>query len=175
MTDPIFFCSFILWCEHFGTREIRDRVFDDKANTVTVTVICCFPEKIRDKLCSKGGKFIKSIEIKEPPMLKPEEPGKPKEPEKTESKCKGNAPPLAASKPEPLTNPAHGPPVGLPPVHPVNPCCGPCYHGYGFPPQPCCDGNYACGRGYVYGRPPCCVARRCDYFSEENATGCTIM
>ncbi|CAI9769284.1 unnamed protein product [Fraxinus pennsylvanica] len=171
--------SFLFFfCENFGTREISDRVFDEKANTVTITVICCNPEKIRDKLCCKGGKIIKCIKIKEPPKPKPEEPGKPKEPKKTKSKCKENAPPLAAPKPKPPTYPAPGPPVGLPPHHPVNPCCGPCYHGCGLPPpppQPCCVGNYACGRGYVYGRPPCCVTKRCDYFSEESTTGCTIM
>ncbi|CAA3011599.1 pollen-specific leucine-rich repeat extensin 1 [Olea europaea subsp. europaea] len=60
--------------------EICDRMFDEKANTVTITVICCNPEKIRDKLCCKGRKIIKSIEIKEPP--KPAPPPTPKEPEK---------------------------------------------------------------------------------------------
>lgn len=64
----------------FRTREIRDQVFDEKGNTVTVTVVCCSPEKCRDKLCSKGGKVIKSIEIKDPE--KPKEPEKKKEVEK---------------------------------------------------------------------------------------------
>ncbi|KAI3466496.1 hypothetical protein Pfo_023159 [Paulownia fortunei] len=61
--------------------QIRDQVYDDKANTVTITVVCCSPEKIRDKLCCKGGKAIKSIEIKDHP--KPKGPEKKKEPEKT--------------------------------------------------------------------------------------------
>ncbi|CAA2976495.1 protein PYRICULARIA ORYZAE RESISTANCE 21-like isoform X2 [Olea europaea var. sylvestris] len=143
--------------------QIRDRWFDEKANTVKITVICCSPEKIRDKLCSKGGKIIKCIEI--------EEPG-------PESNGNGNAPPLAP-----------GPLVGLALLYPVNPCCrpccegyggGPCFHGYGFPPplpqpQPRCDGNYACGPGYIYGRSPCCVPRRCDYFTEEDTTSCKFM
>ncbi|GMI77539.1 hypothetical protein HRI_001423200 [Hibiscus trionum] len=60
--------------------QIRDQVYDEKANTVTITVICCNPEKIRDKLCSKGGGFIKSIQIK--PAAEPKEPEKPKEAEK---------------------------------------------------------------------------------------------
>ncbi|GFP80503.1 hypothetical protein PHJA_000193700 [Phtheirospermum japonicum] len=60
--------------------QIRDQVYDEKANTVTITVLCCNPEKMRDKLCCKGAKVIKSIEIKEPP--KPKQPEKPKEPEK---------------------------------------------------------------------------------------------
>lgn len=42
-----------------------------------ITVICCSPEKIRDKLCYKGGGSIKSIEIVELPKPKP-----PAEPEK---------------------------------------------------------------------------------------------
>lgn len=60
--------------------QIRDQVYDEKANTVTITVVCCNPEKLRDKLCSKGCGVIKSIEIKDPP--KPKEPEKPKQPEK---------------------------------------------------------------------------------------------
>ncbi|KAL3850959.1 hypothetical protein ACJIZ3_012841 [Penstemon smallii] len=60
--------------------EIRDQVYDEKGNTVTITVVCCSPEKIRDKLCCKGRKVIKSIEIKDPP--KPKEPEKKKEPDK---------------------------------------------------------------------------------------------
>ncbi|XP_073055949.1 uncharacterized protein [Primulina eburnea] len=60
--------------------QIRNQVYDEKRNTVTVTVVCCSPEKCRDKLFSKGGKVIKSIEIKEP--AKPKEPEKKKETEK---------------------------------------------------------------------------------------------
>lgn len=60
--------------------QVRDQVYDEKANTVTIIVVCCSPEKIRDKLCYKGGKAIKSIEIKEPAKTKA--PEKPKEPEK---------------------------------------------------------------------------------------------
>lgn len=62
----------------FRTREIRDQAYDEKQNTVTIVVVCCSPEKIRDKICSKGGGSIKSIEIVEP---KP----KPKEPEKKDA------------------------------------------------------------------------------------------
>ncbi|KAL6542951.1 hypothetical protein OROHE_010471 [Orobanche hederae] len=67
----------------FWTREIRDQIYDEKANTVTITVVCCSPEKIRDRLCCKGGKAIKSIEIKESAGPK-EPPKKKKEPEKLE-------------------------------------------------------------------------------------------
>ncbi|GLU15836.1 hypothetical protein SLE2022_322950 [Rubroshorea leprosula] len=44
--------------------EIRDQKYDEKANKVTIKVMSCSPEKIRDKLCCKGGGCIKSIEIK---------------------------------------------------------------------------------------------------------------
>ncbi|KAK8297447.1 hypothetical protein V6Z11_D05G187500 [Gossypium hirsutum] len=47
--------------------EIRDQTFDEKANTVTIIVVCCNPEKVRDKLRCKGGFSIESIEIKPPP------------------------------------------------------------------------------------------------------------
>ncbi|XP_059307092.1 protein PYRICULARIA ORYZAE RESISTANCE 21-like isoform X1 [Lycium ferocissimum] len=59
--------------------QIRDQVYDEKANTVTITVVCCNPEKIRDKLCCKGcGVFI-SIEIivpksRTPPSTPPSTP-----------------------------------------------------------------------------------------------------
>ncbi|XP_060186679.1 uncharacterized protein LOC132616102 isoform X2 [Lycium barbarum] len=56
--------------------QVRNQLYDEKANTITITVVCCSPERIRDKLCCKGGKTIKSIEIKEP--TKPKEPDKPK-------------------------------------------------------------------------------------------------
>ncbi|KAL0321053.1 UNVERIFIED_CONTAM: hypothetical protein Sradi_5366800 [Sesamum radiatum] len=65
--------------------QIRDQVYDEKNNTVAITVVCCSPEKIRDKLCCKGGKVIKSIEIIEPPKpKKKKDADKPKEPEKPE-------------------------------------------------------------------------------------------
>ncbi|XVE91081.1 hypothetical protein DITRI_Ditri20bG0127200 [Diplodiscus trichospermus] len=49
--------------------QIRDQIYDEKANTVTITVVCCNPEKIRDKICCRGGGSIKSIEIKPPPKI----------------------------------------------------------------------------------------------------------
>lgn len=80
----------LLWLKQkLGQPEVRDQLYDEKANTVTIIVVCCSPEKIRDKLCYKGGKVIKSIEIKElgkpekkKEPEKPKEPAKPKEPEK---------------------------------------------------------------------------------------------
>ncbi|KAH9618311.1 hypothetical protein KSS87_000828 [Heliosperma pusillum] len=65
--------------------QIRDQVYDEKQNTVTITVVCCSPERVMDKLCSKAGKSIKSIHIKPSATTKPKlpaatapEPDKPK-------------------------------------------------------------------------------------------------
>ncbi|XP_071725139.1 uncharacterized protein [Rutidosis leptorrhynchoides] len=60
----------------FLTREIRDQIFDEKKNTVTITVVCCSPEKIKQKICCKGGETVKDIQIVEP--TKPKPPEKPK-------------------------------------------------------------------------------------------------
>ncbi|XP_009795883.1 uncharacterized protein LOC107776993 [Nicotiana tabacum] len=78
--------------------QVRDQVYDEKANTVTITVVCCSPEKIRDKLCYKGGKAIKSIEIKEPAKTKA--PEKPKEPEKPKGPEKPKEPEKPKDKPK---------------------------------------------------------------------------
>ncbi|GMP75831.1 hypothetical protein CsSME_00032783 [Camellia sinensis var. sinensis] len=183
--------------------QIRDQIYDEKQNTVTIVVVCCSPEKVRDKLCCKGGKTIKCIEIIEPPKPKPPEKPKklekpkdpekpiqtdPKEPKKPKDPEKPMVPPPAFPvKPkEPPCLPAFVPafvPVCYPPMYPVGICCGqcyegrtdgPCYHGHRRPVPP--YDNYGCG--------PCdcgcggnrvCYTSRCDYFSEENASGCTIM
>ncbi|XP_056171839.1 protein PYRICULARIA ORYZAE RESISTANCE 21-like isoform X2 [Syzygium oleosum] len=186
--------------------QIRDQIYDEKQNTVTITVLCCSPEKIRDKIICKGGETVQSVEIlpdkpKEPEKKpeKPKEPEKkpekPKEPEKKPEKPKEPEPPKApepAPPKPPAPTPAPPPPKapepvsGYPPV-PMYPmvgvCCCPCYVGYGGGPcychgqgRPvmCHDGcgrpAYECqggNRGYY--------VSRCDYFSEENAAGCTVM
>ncbi|CAN1177163.1 Zinc metalloprotease ZmpB [Linum perenne] len=65
--------------------QIQNQVYDEKANLVIITVWCCSPEKIKDKICCKGGDSVKGIEIVKPPE-KPKE--KPKEPEKPKEKPK---------------------------------------------------------------------------------------
>ncbi|XP_021828077.1 chitin-binding lectin 1-like isoform X2 [Prunus avium] len=155
--------------------QIRDQTYDEKQNQVVIKVVCCSPEKIRDRICCKGGGAIKSIEIKEPEKPKPQPP-KPQ-------------------PPKPVDPPPNPPPPRVPACHPppkpvnVNACCMDCYHGH--PGGPCQTGY---GRvalciqydGY-YGRPvydSCggcrsyntnyCVARS-DCCSEENPQGCTVM
>ncbi|CAJ1962692.1 unnamed protein product [Sphenostylis stenocarpa] len=82
--------------------QIRDQKFDEKENMVIITVVCCSPEKIRDKLCYKGGGSIKSIEIVDPPKTKPAEPEKKKEADKPkpEAEKKKDAPKKEAEKPK---------------------------------------------------------------------------
>ncbi|XP_031273539.1 protein PYRICULARIA ORYZAE RESISTANCE 21-like [Pistacia vera] len=66
--------------------QIKDQVYDEKQNTVTIKVACCYsPEKILQKIRCKGGKSILSIEIKPPPK-KQEEPKKPQEKPKEPTK-----------------------------------------------------------------------------------------
>ncbi|THG05230.1 hypothetical protein TEA_013675 [Camellia sinensis var. sinensis] len=133
------------------------------------------PEKVRDKLYNKGGKTIKSIEIKEPP--KKDEPKKPKDPEKPKTLQESKE---SKEPPNPPALPAFVP-VCYPPMYPVGICCGqcyegrtdgPCYHGHGRPVPSYY--NYGYGpSGYSGNRG--CYTSRCDYFSEENPSGCTII
>ncbi|KAG6387517.1 hypothetical protein SASPL_152709 [Salvia splendens] len=79
--------------------QIRDQVYDEKKNEVKITVVCCSPERIRDKLCCKGGKSIKSIKIIDlKPKETPKEPEKPKEKPKEAEKPKEK--PKEAEKPK---------------------------------------------------------------------------
>ena len=75
-----------------------------------ITVVCCNPERIRQKLICKGGKTIKSIEIRvpekpKPPPENPKEAEKPKPPpEKPKEAEKPKPPPekpKEAEKPKP--------------------------------------------------------------------------
>ncbi|CAI0374307.1 unnamed protein product [Linum tenue] len=89
--------------------QIQNQVYDEKANVVIITVLCCSPEKVMEKICCKGGESVKGIEIVKPPPPKPKEPEKPKEkpkePEKPKEKPKEPAkpagPPPATAKPAP--------------------------------------------------------------------------
>ena len=59
---------YILW-----TREVKEQVFDEKKNTVTIKVVSDSPEKLKEKIMCKAGNCIKSIEIKSPTKPKPPE------------------------------------------------------------------------------------------------------
>ncbi|CAN0890806.1 Zinc metalloprotease ZmpB [Linum grandiflorum] len=86
--------------------QIENQIYDEKANLVIITVWCCSPEKIKDKICCKGGESVKGIEIvKPPPPAKPKEPEKPKEkpkePEKPKEKPKEPEKPKEQPKEKP--------------------------------------------------------------------------
>ncbi|CAN8231825.1 unnamed protein product [Cochlearia groenlandica] len=90
--------------------QIRDQLFDDKSNIVVIKVVCCSPEKIMDKLCSKGGGSIKTIEIVEPPkppqpQPQAQAPQKPKDAPKASEKPKEPEKPKAPEKPKEAEKP----------------------------------------------------------------------
>lgn len=132
-----------------------------------ITVVCCSPERVRDKLCYKGGSSIQKVDIvpdkpKEPAAKpKPKEPEKPKGEEKPEKS--DPSPELEVAK---MT---FEPPVqGYPQMYPQS------YHvvGYGY-------NGYSVPHGMPvapHGPPQYCGFNGCnDYFSEENPEGCTLM
>ncbi|KAK3432243.1 hypothetical protein EUGRSUZ_E03863 [Eucalyptus grandis] len=153
--------------------QIRDQKYNEKQNTVSITVVCCSPEKIRQMIICKGGETVLGVEI---------QLDKPKEPEKKQPS--ENKPDQKLSKaPIPVVDSQRVPAYPMVPVYPMVGvcCCPPGYGGYGG--GPCYCGRrrpVMCGDGC--GRPASvCRGGRgyyvspCDYFSEENATGCTVM
>ncbi|KAL5560151.1 hypothetical protein UlMin_036362 [Ulmus minor] len=60
--------------------QIRDQIFDEKTNTIKIKVVCCGPEKIKQKIICRAGDTLKSIEIKEPEKPKPKPPPAPPPP-----------------------------------------------------------------------------------------------
>ncbi|XP_038710820.1 heavy metal-associated isoprenylated plant protein 43 isoform X2 [Tripterygium wilfordii] len=145
-------------------RQIRDQVFDEKQNTVTIKVVGCNPEKVMQKIRCKGGESVKDIQIKVPQKLKP--------------------PPSPDSKPPPPPDPKPPPPPDPKPPAPCCPplivafpipvaafptgvCCRECYGPHGYPPPCFCGGNCATSRYYVNRRDNC--------ICEENPYACSIM
>ncbi|KAK9942698.1 hypothetical protein M0R45_008349 [Rubus argutus] len=165
--------------------QIRDQMYDEKNNQVIIKVVCCSPEKIRDKLCCKGCGVIKSIDIKEPP---PPEKVKPPPPEKVKPPPEKLKPPAETVKPPPPEKP---PPVTCP-RPPVNTCCTECLRrasgwamqtGYGYGvPDPYIQYDGYCGRPVYdsyggwrsYNTSSYCETRP-DCSSEENPQACAIM
>ncbi|KAG4196225.1 hypothetical protein ERO13_A06G156701v2 [Gossypium hirsutum] len=68
--------------------EIRDQKYDEKANTVTITVVSIDPQCIKTKIRSKAGSCIKSIEIKPPEKKAPTETKDKDKPPKKEPETK---------------------------------------------------------------------------------------
>ncbi|KAK8664941.1 hypothetical protein V6N13_084709 [Hibiscus sabdariffa] len=151
MVSELFFSVILL-----RTREIRNQVYYEDANKVLITVKCCSPEKIRDKLCSKGGGSIKSILIIPPPPPSPPRPTAmpempEKKPEKTEEAKKKTEKPreIGDKKAEKSKQAAVEPPKAMEaaPLLPVSYAIG---HSY-------MDGYHHCyggGGPSFYGGPP---------------------
>ncbi|KAI9187211.1 hypothetical protein LWI28_025572 [Acer negundo] len=176
--------------------QIQDQMYDEKNNTVMIKVVCCCPEKIRDKICCKGRGTIKSIEILKPPEKPPKPPEKPPPPKPPEEKPPPPPPKPPAEKPPPPKPPEEKPPPPKPPAPkpapgpvPIGCCCTECSEGRGWGPcyRPCYGQPVRYYDGYC-GRPVydswggggyrgCnCGSRCCEYyFSEDNSQGCTIM
>ncbi|KAI3434164.1 uncharacterized protein J3R85_006809 [Psidium guajava] len=142
--------------------QIRDQMYNEKQNTVLITVVCCSPEKIRQKIICKGGERVQSVEIlsvkpkeTEPnpsngtakfcnPLEQDHEPVPEPVPQNPQQV---SPPPTPKTEPEPVAG------YPLVPVYPmVGVCCrppfyggscgGPCYCGRRWPAM-CHDG---CGR-----------------------------
>ncbi|XP_050213206.1 protein PYRICULARIA ORYZAE RESISTANCE 21-like isoform X2 [Mercurialis annua] len=182
--------------------EIQNQIYDEKANTVTISIVSCCPEKIKKKICCKGGESVKSIEIKvaekpKPQDQKPKDPtpdkpkdAKPEKPKdekpdkskdsKPDEKPKDIKPDKAKppANPEPVPVPAYPPPVGT--------SYGNCYEGYGGP----CYGTPAPyyepygrpvydswgGGSYIYvGCCKGCYVGRCNCPCEDNSSSCRVM
>ncbi|XP_048332256.1 protein PYRICULARIA ORYZAE RESISTANCE 21-like [Ziziphus jujuba] len=157
--------------------QIHDQVYDEKNDTVTIKVLCCSPEKIKEKIICKGGGCITSIDIIVPEKQKPKPSEKTKEPEKLKEPEK----PKEQEKPKAPENPPCQRPS---PPHPqvlvrIGVCCQQCYSGYpGGPCLHCHAWPPPCYKYYGYcGRPvfdSCGCGRNC-YTSHCDTQGCTIM
>ncbi|XP_048132287.1 protein PYRICULARIA ORYZAE RESISTANCE 21-like [Rhodamnia argentea] len=129
--------------------QIQDQIYDEKRNAVLIVVVCCSPEKIRQKIICKGGETVQGVEILLDKPKEPEKkPEKPKEPEKKPEKPKDpekepEKKPEKPKEPEKKPNPVAGfplvPAFPMVPVYPMVPvcCCPPFYGGYGRGPCYC--------------------------------------
>ncbi|KAK9950571.1 hypothetical protein M0R45_006056 [Rubus argutus] len=169
--------------------QIRDQTYDEKNNQVMIKVVCCSPEKIRDRLCCKGGGSIKSIGIKEPEKPKPPAgepkpapPQKPPPPPEKKKKPPSTPPDDDDVKKSDTTKTVKNPALAPEPTKPaLTTALVPSYPAY--PPAPV---NAGC-MDFYGGHPggPCqtdygsmvtvCLPLTYNYFSEENPQACVIM
>jgi hypothetical protein len=142
---------------------------------VKITVVCCCPKKLKQKIISKGGGTITCIEIiepekkpeKQPEPEKPKKQPEPEKPKKTDDVKPKDEKPKPVPVPVPVTVPAY--PISIPIPIPCH--CGHCrplalpkvpvpIYPSGF--RACCE-ECSEGRGggpchYGHGRPaplPC--------------------
>ncbi|CAL1352193.1 unnamed protein product [Linum trigynum] len=160
--------------------QIGNQVYDEKANLVIITVLCCSPEKVMEKIACKGGESVKGIEIVKPPPPKPEEePKKPDEPPRPKEISADMGKPKEQPKDREtakavMSSPAlpmcychrefyEGRGVAPPPCYSVQ--GHPCYEGYGRPVYDSWGGGYR--GGYYVSRGEC--------FSDDNPSDCILM
>ncbi|XP_041027468.1 protein PYRICULARIA ORYZAE RESISTANCE 21-like [Juglans microcarpa x Juglans regia] len=172
--------------------QIQDQIYDEKQNAVTIKVVCCSPEQIKQKIIYRGGDSIRSIEIMKPPPPKPKTEVKPKPPDPKPAEK-----PVDAKPPDqPVPKPPEPAPFIYVPYYPQTYEAGayswPFYeghgggpshhHGHGGPSPSWEEYHHAIGRP-VYdsygggGYRPSPDHSRSDYYSshEENPSGCIII
>ncbi|XP_011004525.1 PREDICTED: uncharacterized protein LOC105110998 isoform X2 [Populus euphratica] len=100
--------------------QIQNQTYDKKENTVTITVVCCCPEKIKKKIYCKGGRTVKCVEIKLPPTVTT-----------CEKDDKGKPPPITTTTTTTTTTATATATATTTPTSPCT-CCEKCRRG------PCC-------------------------------------
>ncbi|KAK9078648.1 hypothetical protein SSX86_002705 [Deinandra increscens subsp. villosa] len=156
--------------------EIRDQEYDFEKNQVKISVVCCSPERVRDKLCYKGGSSIQKVDIvpdkPKEPAAKPKKPEEPKKPEKPKG-GDDNKPMKSDPAPKPeVAKMTFEPPVqGYPQMYPYPTISYPVveygYDGYWGPQGAPVTAPQSSGYYGFNGSD--------DYFSEENPQGCYLM
>lgn len=205
MHDVRTYSSQFLFTNIYPSIEIRDQEYDLDKNKVKITVVCCSPERVKDKLSYKGGKSIQKIEIvadkpkessaaaddKPKPKPKPKESDKPKgdndKPKAAEAPRKGDAAPKTEVAKMMFEPPAvDGYPQMYPPMT-TYPMVG---YGYqqqqqqqGYGGAPFQHSGYGMpvpsssgyGHGYAYNNHHGYNGNANNYFSQENPQECSIM
>uniref|UniRef100_A0A2P2M824 Uncharacterized protein LOC105111002 n=1 Tax=Rhizophora mucronata TaxID=61149 RepID=A0A2P2M824_RHIMU len=146
--------------------QIKNQIYDEKSNTVTITVGCGCPEKVKEKIRCKAGDIILGIEIKapeKPKKAKKEEEKKKPPKDNTQATDSNNGDDKQPDKKEKRTT--HNPQWLVNP-QPMPWEWGPRYWGPCMPPP--WNGSGGCSGIYV--------SRCSDYVCEENPTApCRIM
>ncbi|XP_056172156.1 uncharacterized protein LOC115665641 [Syzygium oleosum] len=143
--------------------QVKDQIFDEKQKKVTITVVSCSPENVRQKILCKGRCFVQGVEILREKKGDDDQKGKKKKEDDAGGSKGGKVETPSTKKTDPPPPAPADPPVYVmgwvcvcPPC--LNRGCGsscPCSCHCGWPPM-CVDG---CGRPAHEcrcGRPPMC-------------------
>ncbi|KAJ6741538.1 HEAVY METAL TRANSPORT/DETOXIFICATION SUPERFAMILY PROTEIN [Salix viminalis] len=151
--------------------QIQNQIYDKKAGTVTITVFCCSPENVREKIIFKGVVIVEPPKPEKPIVVIVEQP-KQKEPEP--------APPPKALEPLAVCPPAPAHPRTCSPEYNQWIGGGPCYHGHGRPASPSYEVHGrpvydSWGGGGGGGQRTGYDPWQREYVYEDNPSYCTIM